>query len=99
MVRRIAMTTDTCRQPGNGDGFRTHAVEKEWLKDSVSSGRRFPFGLPRSDNANYLWIQLFRSVLDKKGRGRFVMANGTRISHSCAVKTTEAIRKYVAGHR
>ena len=29
-----------------------------------------PFGLPRSDNANYLWIQLFYSTLStKRARG------------------------------
>src|SRR6266568_2174936 len=38
-------------------------------------GRRFPFGLPRTDNANYLWIQLFYSALNEKGRAAFVMAN------------------------
>jgi hypothetical protein len=26
MARGIAMTTDTCRQSGDGDGFRAHAV-------------------------------------------------------------------------
>jgi hypothetical protein len=26
MARGIEMTTDTCRQPGDGDGFRAHAV-------------------------------------------------------------------------
>jgi type I restriction enzyme M protein len=50
-------------------------VDKERLKDSVGPGRRFPFGLPRTDNANYLWIQLFFSVLNEKGRAGFVMAN------------------------
>ena len=41
----------------------------------VGPGRRFPFGLPRTDNANYLWIQLFYSALNAKGRAGFVMAN------------------------
>ena len=36
--------------------FNVNAVDKERLKDSVGPGRRFPFGLPRTDNANYLWI-------------------------------------------
>ena len=39
--------------------FNVNAVDKERLTDMVGSGRRFPFGLPRTDNANYLWIQLF----------------------------------------
>src|ERR1043166_8689744 len=55
--------------------FNVNAVDKERLKDSVGPGRRFPFGLPRTDNANYLWIQLFYSALNAKGRTGFVMAN------------------------
>jgi type I restriction enzyme M protein len=31
--------------------------------------------LPRPDNANYLWIQLFYSALNEAGRAGFVMAN------------------------
>jgi type I restriction enzyme M protein len=55
--------------------FNVNAVDKERLKDSVGPGRRLPFGLPRTDNANYLWIQLFYSALNPKGRSGFVMAN------------------------
>lgn len=55
--------------------FNVNAVDKERLKDSVGPARRFPFGLPRTDNANYLWIQLFYSALNVKGRAGFVMAN------------------------
>src|SRR5437016_627159 len=43
--------------------FNVNAVDKERLKDMVGSNRRFAFGLPRTDNANYLWIQLFHSAL------------------------------------
>jgi type I restriction enzyme M protein len=31
--------------------------------------------MPKADNANYLWIELFYSSLDAKGRAGFVMAN------------------------
>jgi type I restriction enzyme M protein len=55
--------------------FNVNAVDKERLKDAVGPGKRFPFGLPRTDNANYLWIQLFYSSLNAKGRAGFVMAN------------------------
>jgi type I restriction enzyme M protein len=55
--------------------FNVNAVDKERLKDMVGPGRRFPFGLPRSDNANYVWIQLFYSSLNATGRAGFVMAN------------------------
>lgn len=55
--------------------FNVNAVDKERLKDIVGAGRRYPFGLPRTDNGNYLWIQLFYSALNAKGRAGFVMAN------------------------
>lgn len=55
--------------------FNVNAVDKERLEDMVGPGRRFPFGLPKPDNANYLWIQLFYSALNAKGRSGFVMAN------------------------
>ena len=51
--------------------FNVDRVDKERLKEDP----RFPFGLPRADNANYLWIQLFYSALNPKGRAGFVMAN------------------------
>ena len=62
--------------------FNVNAVDKERLKDSVGPGRRFPFGLPRTDNANYLWIQLFFSGLNEKGRAGFVMANSASDARS-----------------
>jgi type I restriction enzyme M protein len=51
--------------------FNVDRVDKDRLKDDP----RFPFGLPKADNANYLWIQAFYSALSKKGRAGFVMAN------------------------
>ena len=51
--------------------FNVDRVDKDRLKDDP----RFPFGLPRTDNANYLWIQLFYSALNETGRAGFVMAN------------------------
>lgn len=62
--------------------FNVNAVDKERLKDVVGAGRRFPFGLPRTDNANYLWIQLFYSSLNAKGRAGFVMANSASDARS-----------------
>jgi type I restriction enzyme M protein len=62
--------------------FNVNAVDKERLKDSVGPLRRFPFGLPRTDNANYLWIQLFYSALNDKGRAGFVMANSASDARS-----------------
>ena len=51
--------------------FNVDRVDKERLKDDP----RYPFGLPKADNANYLWIQVFYSTLNEKGRAGFVMAN------------------------
>ena len=62
--------------------FNVNAVDKERLKDMVGPGRRFPFGLPRTDNANYLWIQLFFSSLNAQGRAGFVMANSASDARS-----------------
>jgi type I restriction enzyme M protein len=69
--------------------FNVNAVDKERLKDSVGPSRRFPFGLPNTDNANYLWIQLFYSALNNKGRAGFVMAN----SASDARSSEQELRK------
>ncbi len=69
--------------------FNVNAVDKERLRDSVGPGRRFPFGLPRTDNGNYLWIQLFYSALNPKGRAGFVMAN----SASDARSSEQELRK------
>ncbi len=55
--------------------FNVSQVDKERLAAEVGPGRRYPFGLPRTDNANYLWIQDFWSALGPKGRAGFVMAN------------------------
>jgi type I restriction enzyme M protein len=62
--------------------FNVNAVDKERLKDQIGPGRRFPFGLPRTDNANYLWIQLFASSLNATGRAGFVMANSASDARS-----------------
>jgi type I restriction enzyme M protein len=52
--------------------FNVDKVDKERLKDDTA---RFPLGMPRADNANYLWIQMFYSALNATGRAGFVMAN------------------------
>jgi type I restriction enzyme M protein len=62
--------------------FNVNAVDKEKLKDVTGPGRRYPFGLPGTDNANYLWIQLFYSSLSPKGRAGFVMANSASDARS-----------------
>ncbi len=51
--------------------FNVSGVDKERIKDDP----RFSLGIPSTDNANYLWIQLFYNSLNEKGRTGFVMAN------------------------
>lgn len=51
--------------------FNVDRIDKDRLKDDP----RFPFGLPKPDNGNYLWIQIFYSALNATGRAGFVMAN------------------------
>jgi type I restriction enzyme M protein len=53
--------------------FNVDGVDK--AKDSVKKDPRLPFGLPKNDNANYLWIQYFYSYLKNSGRAGFVMAS------------------------
>jgi type I restriction enzyme M protein len=62
--------------------FNVNAVDKDRLASDIGAGRRIPFGLPRTDNANYLWIQLFYSSLNAKGRAGFVMANSASDARS-----------------
>ncbi len=52
--------------PFNVDGIR---------KDDLAGDKRFPHGIPKPDNGNYLWIQMFASALNDSGRAGFVMAN------------------------
>jgi type I restriction enzyme M protein len=66
--------------------FNQGAVDRKPLENDA---RRFPFGVPSKGNANYLWIQLFYSALNAKGRAGFVMAN----SASDAQGSELAIRK------
>lgn len=65
--------------------FNSSGIDKEKLKGD----KRFPYGLPKPDNGNYLWIQLFLSSLKENGRAGFVMAN----SAGDARNTEEDIRK------
>lgn len=51
--------------------FNVNRIDKAKLEGD----RRFPFGLPKADIGNYIWIQAFYSALNDKGRAGFVMAN------------------------
>jgi type I restriction enzyme M protein len=65
--------------------FNQDGVDKDRLKDDP----RFKLGLPKPDNANYVWIQVFASSLNESGRAGFVMAN----SATDARGTEQDIRK------
>ena len=65
--------------------FNVSGVDKERLKDDP----RFPFGVPNTDNGNYLWIQIFYSALNATGRAGFVIAN----SAADARNSEQEIRK------
>jgi type I restriction enzyme M protein len=53
--------------------FNVKQIDKS--KDYVKEDPRLPFGLPKGDNGNYMWIQYFNSYLNEKGRAGFVMAS------------------------
>ena len=53
--------------------FNVKKIDKS--KDYVKEDPRLPFGLPKADNGNYMWIQYFNSYLNEKGRAGFVMAS------------------------
>ncbi len=62
--------------------FNVNAVDKDRLEKETGEGKRYPFGLPNADNANYLWIQLFYSSLNARGRAGFIMANSASDARS-----------------
>lgn len=67
--------------------FNVNGVDKEKIKDD----KRFSYGIPKPDNGNYLWIEIFLSALNGNGRAGFVMAN----SASDARQSELEIRKKI----
>ena len=66
--------------------FNVSGVDKEKIKNDP----RYKFGgMPKVDNANYLWIQCFYSALNETGRAGFVMPN----SASDARQSEQTIRE------
>lgn len=60
--------------------FNVSGVDKTKLRVVTEQGDervkpRFPFGLPTTDNANYIWMTQFYAALNERGRAGFVMAN------------------------
>ena len=61
--------------------FNVKKIDKN--KDFVKEDPRLPYGVPKADNGNYMWIQYFNSYLNAKGRAGFVMASAaTDAGHS-----------------
>lgn len=52
--------------------FNVNEIQKDRLEGDK---HRFPYGMPRNDNGNYIWVQMFYSALNETGRAGFVMAN------------------------
>ncbi|MCK4864682.1 MAG: SAM-dependent DNA methyltransferase [Gammaproteobacteria bacterium] len=68
--------------------FNVNNIQKERLEDDKA---RFPYGMPRTDNGNYIWIQQFYSALNKKGRAGFVMANSASDARSSEMEIRKQI--------
>lgn len=60
-------------------------------KSRIEGDKRYPFGLPKTDNGNYLWIQLFWSALNEHGRAGFVMANSAADARSTELEIRRRI--------
>jgi type I restriction enzyme M protein len=67
--------------------FNVNGVDK----DKLAGDPRFRWGLPNTDNGNYLWIQQFHSALNATGRAGFVMAN----SAGDAAHSEKEIRRHL----
>ncbi len=67
--------------------FNVSKIDKERL----SGDPRYPFGIPRTDNGNYLWIQHFHSALNRTGRAGFVMANSAADARASEQEIREKI--------
>lgn len=52
--------------------FNVDKIDKDRIKDDV---KRYPLGMPNSDNGNYIWIQMFYGALNATGKAGFVMAD------------------------
>ena len=68
--------------------FNVDKIQKDRIKDDKA---RFPFGMPRNDNGNYIWIQQFYSALNDTGRAGFVMANSASDARSSELEIRKQI--------
>jgi type I restriction enzyme M protein len=69
--------------------FNVNNIQKERLENDKA---RFPYGMPRTDNGNYIWIQQFYTALKEgKGRAGFVMANSASDARSSEMEIRKKI--------
>ncbi|BAZ44506.1 N-6 DNA methylase [Chondrocystis sp. NIES-4102] len=68
--------------------FNVDKVDKERIKGDI---RVEQFGMPRADNANYLWIHFFYSALNDQGRAGFVMANSASDARSSELEIRQKL--------
>lgn len=69
--------------------FNVNNIQKERLEDDKA---RFPYGMPSTDNGNYIWIQQFYTALKEgKGRAGFVMANSASDARSSEMEIRKKI--------
>jgi type I restriction enzyme M protein len=52
--------------------FNVDKIDKERIKNNTA---RYPLGMPKNDNGNFIWIQMFYGALNERGRAGFVMSN------------------------
>ncbi len=50
------------------EGSNTGQAINEAMRSIEKENPRYPFGIPRTDNGNYLWIQHFQSALNRADR-------------------------------
>ena len=67
------------------------------IKKKLKEDKRFPYGLPRPDNANYLWIQIFLSALNENGSEKLTKEHFPKgkygdIDGLCRVATIDQIK-------
>ena len=55
---------------------------KHWGQPSLQTDRRWKYGVPPANNANFGWVQHFVSHLAPNGMAGFVLANGSMASNT-----------------
>jgi type I restriction enzyme M protein len=69
--------------------FNVSGVDKDRIKDDP----RYKLGIPRTDNANYLWISHFYHALNDHGRAGFVMANSASDARASELEIRQRLIK------